>query len=166
MRRAAKYRRLWVPLLGLWLGATAQGQATSDPLTIKTTAEVEIREMSGGRQIVKLAPADRVVPGDQVIYTLEVRNTDTVTVQSPTIIYPVPEHMLYVAHSAVGPGVEVSFSVDGGHSFGRSESLKVTVAGGSVRAALPADYTHIRWQLKHALKANSIAFVRFRALVK
>jgi hypothetical protein len=35
-----------------------------------------------------------------------------------------------------------------------------------MRLATAADYTHIRWQLKHSLKANSAAFARFRAVVK
>jgi hypothetical protein len=74
--------------------------------------------------------------------------------------------MRYVADSAVGPGAEVSYSVDGGHTFERAEALKVPGTDGRLRRAVAADYTHIRWQLKNALKANSVAFVRFRALVK
>jgi hypothetical protein len=37
---------------------------------------------------------------------------------------------------------------------------------GQSRAAIAADYTHIRWQLNNPLKGNSVAFVRFRVLVK
>lgn len=144
----------------------ASAQAPSDPISVKTIAEIETRATASGREVVKLAPADRVVPGDQVIYTLEVCNTGAITAQAPTVTYPIPEHMRYLANSAVGPGADVSYSVDAGHSFDRPGNLKVPVAGGNLRAALPADYTHIRWQLKHSLKANSVAFVRFRALVK
>ena len=79
---------------------------------------------------------------------------------------PVPDHMRYIAKSAVGPGAEVSYSVDGGHSFGQAEDLKVPGVDGRLRPAVAADYTHIRWQLKNSLRANSVAFVRFRALVK
>jgi hypothetical protein len=74
--------------------------------------------------------------------------------------------MRYVADSAVGPGAEVSYSIDGGKSFERAENLRVTGADGQSRPATAADYTHIRWHLKNTLKANSVAFVRFRALVK
>jgi hypothetical protein len=74
--------------------------------------------------------------------------------------------MLYVADTAVGPGAEVSYSVDGGRSFDRAENLKVPGADGRMRPAVATDYTDIRWQLKHSLKANSTAFVRFRARVK
>jgi hypothetical protein len=74
--------------------------------------------------------------------------------------------MRYVADSALGPGAEVSFSVDAGRTFDRPENLKVQGPDGRLRPAVAADYTDIRWQLKNSLKANSVAFVRFRAVVK
>ena len=72
----------------------------------------------------------------------------------------------YTPDSAVGPGTDVTYSVDAGRSFDTPENLKVQEPGGRVRAATAVDYTHIRWQLKNALKGNSVAFVRFRAQVK
>jgi uncharacterized repeat protein (TIGR01451 family) len=153
----------------LWLAAataTATAQVATDPLVVRAIAEVESKSVDKGREVVKLIPADRVVPGDRVIYTLEVRNTGATIVESPVVTHAVPEHMRYVADSAVGPGAEVTFSVDGGQSFGRSDSLIVKGQDGQPRRAVAADYTDIRWQLKNSLKANSVAFVRFRALVK
>ena len=149
----------------LLLTAIAAAQEAADPLTIKAIAEVESKSIAHGRQVIKLIPADRVVPGDRVIYTLEVRNTGA-ALEAPVIVHPIPEHMRYVADSAVGPGAEVSYSVDGGRSFDRAENLKVPGKDGEPRPAVAADYTHIRWRLKNSLKANSVAFVRFRALVK
>jgi uncharacterized repeat protein (TIGR01451 family) len=104
---------LWVS----YAGFGASGQATSGGLTVKAVAEVESRTSLDGREVVRLAPATRVAPGDEVIYTLEIRNTGTVTVRAPTVVYPVPAHMKMVADSATGPGTEVSFSIDGGHRF-------------------------------------------------
>ena len=154
-------------LLGacLNLAAHAEAPVNADPISIKTVAEVETRVIVAGSEVVKLAPADRLVPSDQVIYTLEVSNTDTSAVSAPTVTYPIPQHMVYIANSAIGPGAEVSYSVDG-HTFDKPENLKVPATDGRLRTATPADYTHIRWQFQHALKANSTAFVRFRALVK
>jgi uncharacterized repeat protein (TIGR01451 family) len=137
-----------------------------NPLEIKSIAEVESRSIVNGRAVVKLIPADRVVPGDRVIYTLEVRNTGTTTLDAPTVTFPIPEHMHYVADSAVGPGADVSYSVDGGHRFERADNLQTPDVQGRPRPAVAADYTDIRWQLKNSLKANSVAFVRFRAVVK
>jgi uncharacterized repeat protein (TIGR01451 family) len=149
----------------LLMAAIAATQEAADPLTIKAIAEVESKSTAHGRDVVKLIPADRVVPGDQVIYTLEARNTGA-ALAAPVIVHPIPEHMRYVADSAVGPGAEVSYSVDGGRSFDRAENLKVPGKDGEPRPAVAADYTHIRWRLKNSLKANSVAFVRFRARVE
>jgi uncharacterized repeat protein (TIGR01451 family) len=113
-----------------------------------------------------LIPADRVAPGDRVLYTLEVRNTGAAPIATPVITYAIPEHMRYVADSAVGPGAAVSYSVDAGRSFESADTLKVQGPDGRLRAAVAADYSDIRWQLKNSLKPNSVAFLRFRALVK
>jgi len=146
--------------------AAAVAQPATDPLVIKAIAEVEQSSQAHGRESRKLVAADRVVSGDAVMYTLEVRNTAATSLPRPTVTYPVPEHMTYTPDSAVGPGADVTYSVDAGRSFDAPESLKVQEPGGQVRAATAVDYTHIRWQLKNALKGNSVAFVRFRARVK
>jgi hypothetical protein len=74
--------------------------------------------------------------------------------------------MNYTHDSAVGPGTEVTFSIDAGRSFDVPENLRIQEPGGEQRLATAADYTHIRWQLKNTLKGNSVAFVRFRARAK
>ncbi len=156
------YRGFFYRIIGLLLainGASAAfAQATPSPVVITSVAEVERGN--------KLKPAERVVSGDMVIYTLAVRNTASVTIAPPTVVFPVPEHMIYLAESAVGPGTDVSYSVDGGRSFDSPENLQIKERDGEARAAAAADYTHIRWQLQNALKANSVAFVRFRAQAK
>ncbi len=166
MRVNTSFTGICTAFLALFLAAIAGGQTSAEPLAIRSIAEVESRSVEAGREVVKLIPADRVVPGDRVLYTLEVRNTGATAVEVPIITNPVPEHMRYVADSAVGPGALVSYSTDGGRSFDRAENLKVPGTDGLLRPAVAADYTHIRWQLKNSLKANSIVFVRFRALVK
>ena len=92
----------------------ASGQATSNGLLVKVLAEVESGRLSMDRTSVKLIPADRVAPGDQVIYTLEIRNAGSVAIPVPTVRESRPAHTVYVADSATGPGAEVSYSVDGG----------------------------------------------------
>ena len=166
MKPLARFATLFGTLLTLLVTPAAAGQVPGHPLDIRSIAEVESRSRAAGREIVKLIPADRVVPGDRVIYTLEVRNTGATALDAPIVTPPVPEHMRYVADSAVGPRAEVSFSVDAGRSFEAADNLKVQGPEGRWRRAVAADYTDIRWQLKNSLKANSVAFVRFRALVK
>ena len=174
--------RHWRPMLilaGVLAGMAAEAQPDPDPdppaaapadspaaLTITARVEAEVRTPPAGREARALQPADRVVPGDPVIYTLEVRNTGATPAHLPTIVYPVPRHMRYLANSAVGPGAVVTYSVDGGRSFDRPDRLEVSAGDDRRRPALAADYTHIRWQLRNTLKVNSVAFVRFRAVVK
>jgi uncharacterized repeat protein (TIGR01451 family) len=142
----------------LLMSASTVGETTPSSITVRAVAEVE--------QGAKLAPARRVVSGDHVLYTLEVRNTAQTTANQPRVDYAIPAHTWYVAESAVGPGTDITYSVDGGLGFDRPDNLRVAAAQGEMRAALANDYTHIRWQFKNSLKANSVAFVRFRVLVK
>lgn len=164
---AARSFLLSSALLCFGVGSAQEPGATrASSLAIKAVAEVELRNVVRGRETTKLVPADRVASGDWLIYTLEVRNTAPTSSPAPTVTYAVPEHTVYVADSAVGPASKVTYSVDGGHSFDLSENLKVQERGGAPHLAAPSDYTHIRWQLKHSLKGNSVAFVRFRARAK
>jgi uncharacterized repeat protein (TIGR01451 family) len=166
MKMNSLYPGIRKAVLPLLLAGFAVAQVPALPLEVRAVAEIESKSTEAGREVVKLIPADRVVPGDRVIYTLEVRNTGAAALDAPIVIHPVPEHMRYVADTAVGPAAEVSYSVDGGRSFDRAANLKVLGTDGLPRLAVAADYTHIRWQLKNSLKGNSIAFVRFRAVVK
>jgi uncharacterized repeat protein (TIGR01451 family) len=164
------YRALVYPTRGLLLVAAAiigwTCPAATDPITIKAIAEVEHTIQIQGRETSKLIPADRVVSGDIVIYTLEVHNTAPTSVSRPVVTYAIPTHMTYIPDSAVGPGTDVTYSIDSGRSFDVPENLSLQEPSGQLRAATAADFTHIRWQLKNALKGNSVAFVRFRARAK
>jgi hypothetical protein len=137
-----------------------------DKIAVKAIAEVAVKTSLDGREGQHMQAADRVVPGDEVIYRLLIRNTTAIAQPPPTVDYPIPEHMRYVADSAVGAGATVSYSVDGGRSFARPEELFMTAEDGQKRPATAEDYTHIRWQLKHILKGNSVAGASFRAIVK
>ncbi len=153
-------------LPAMCLSVAASGQATSPTIRLRTIAEIETKTVEDGREVRRLMPAARVVPGDEVLYTLEIRNAGPIAIIAPTVTDPIPAHMTYVADSATGPGAEVSYSVDGGHTFERPENLRVVGPDGRLRAAKPMDYTHIQWKLKKTLKSKSIAFARFRAVVK
>jgi uncharacterized repeat protein (TIGR01451 family) len=147
-------------------GVDARGQATSPGLAVRAVAEVQIASIRPGPAAVQLVPANRVVPGDLVLYTLEIRNIGPRSVASPTVTNPIPTYMTYLPESATGPGAEVSYSVDGGRIFDRPENLQVIDGEGHLRPANVSDYTHIQWKLKITLKPKSVAFARFRAVVK
>jgi hypothetical protein len=62
-------------LAGLAVIIGLQCLAASDPISVKAIAEVQQSNPGPGQESPKVIPADRVVSGDTVLYTLEVRNT-------------------------------------------------------------------------------------------
>src|SRR5260370_31648866 len=118
----ARFAALCGSLLTL-LVAAAAAQAPGNPLAIRSIAEVESRSRAAGREIIKLIPADRVVPGDRVIYTLEVRNTGATALDAPVVTHPAPHHTHYVPDSPLRPGAQVRYSVQSGRSLDRITHL-------------------------------------------
>jgi uncharacterized repeat protein (TIGR01451 family) len=150
-------------LLALLAAFGSGAQTPAPPLQVTTTAELAQLQMANGHSSVRLLAADHVVPGDLLIYTLKVRNAGSDPVATPQFVAPIPLHTSYVADSAVGPGAEVLYSVDSGETFDKPQNLRVPGEGGVMRPATAADYTHIRWTLRHGLKPKSVAYARFHA---
>jgi uncharacterized repeat protein (TIGR01451 family) len=150
------------PTVPAAIGGTPE-VAAAPTLEVTLTAELEQVKTRNGRVSVQLLPADHVVPGDSLIYTLMVRNSGSIAVLLPQFTAPIPRRMSYIADSAVAPGAEILYSVDGGVNFDKPQNLRVSGEDGVPRLAAPADYTHIRWTLRHSLNPNSVVFARFRA---
>ena len=147
--------------------AHAVGSAGDTAVEIKITAEVEVKvKTPDGREETKRVPAAKVPPGTAVIYTLNAKNTSEKPAGDVVMTDPIPDQMEYVDGSASAEGARVTFSVDGGKTYAAKESLKVKGEDGAMRAALPADFTHIRWQLEKPLAPGEVRAVSFRARVE
>ena len=132
---------------------------------IATELVAEVREnlsTTPGREVYRFVPARMLEQGQVVYYTLRITNQTTVPLRNVAVVQPVPANTAYIADSASGPGAAVSFSVDGGHTFGAPEALTVEVEG-TTQPAQAAQYTHIRWQLRNVLAPGATALARFRA---
>jgi hypothetical protein len=83
------------------------------------------------------------------------------------IVLAVPAGLDYVAGSAIGPGAEVSYSVDGGLSFAPTSELEVAVdpddPEAGMRVAQAEEYSHIRWDLPGTFAPGVTGLVSFRA---
>ncbi len=161
-RRGAFVLALGLSGFGTCLAQSAQPAG----ITLKTVAEVQTRRTDTAVERFQLSPADHVVAGDQLVYTVEIHNTTMHPLDGVLVTNPIPERMGYIADSAVGPGCDTDFSVDGGVSFAKPAVLLILLAAGQTRPATAADYTHIRWKLKYPLSGNATAFARFRAALK
>ena len=80
-----------------------------------------------------------------------------------TINNAVPEHMTLVPSSAVGPGSQVTYSLDG-KSFAPAGKLMVQ-ENGATRPARADEYKHIRWEFKNSLAPGASAYASFRAVL-
>ena len=140
-------------------GALAQGDGT---FVLQAVAEVEIvQENPDGSQVVQRIPAETVVPGDEVIYTLIYDNQGTEPADDIFITNPIPEHMEFRRAAANPAGLETLFSVEGGHVFGPLSDLTVSDSAGQTRQATPQDCTHIQWQFTRSLAPGETGQVSY-----
>jgi uncharacterized repeat protein (TIGR01451 family) len=152
-------------LPGLFLVWSTSNAQEPPQVEVKATAEVRTQvALADGRTVWRFQPAGELRQGDEVYFTLHIRNTSSVVAPAVTVIWPVPNNTVYVRGSASGPAADISFSVDGGRTFGRASQLRVREPSGSQRPATEADYTHIRWHLRYALAPNAVALARFRVI--
>jgi len=140
--------------------ALAQDKGHLNVKTVVQKEEITIDD-SGARK-TRLVPAETVVPGDSVIYTITFTNISEEAAENVVITNPVPENLTYIDGSAFGPGAVIEFSVDGGQNYGTSDELVIPDNGGS-RAATAEDYTHLRWVMQNQLAAGSQGVASFRA---
>lgn len=149
-------------LLTLTAGAYAADQACVE---LKTSAATEQEVLEQGQKVTRLAPAGKVLPGDEVIWTITATNVCKTPTDNVAIANPLPQHMSYVAGSATGTGTEVAYSVDG-RDFKDAANLTVRSDDGATRAARADEYRAIRWTYKNSFAPGATAFVRYRAIVK
>lgn len=115
----------------------------------------------------RLVAGPRPEGAEQLLYTLRFRYEGQEAAAALAIVHPVPAGERYVADSATGPRAAISYSVDGGRSFGAPGALRVAhdgadPAAAADRAATPADYSHIRWELPGPHPPGLAGLVSFR----
>lgn len=148
------------------LAGTAAAQSTERGcIELKTTAELSQSYVDdAGNKATRLVPITKVVPGDQVVWTIVANNVCAKPAADVAITNAVPEHMHYLGDSAFGPGAAIEFSLDG-KSFAVPQALTVAAADGSKRTARADEYSHIRWVLGRAMGPSEQLIVRYRAVV-
>jgi len=119
-----------------------------------------------GTKHTDIVPADHVLPGTEVIWNINYEIIGNQPVTDAVITDPVPQNMEYVAGSAVGEKAEITYSVDGGKTFNTPDQLQVRNPDGSMRTALPKEYTTVRWVLKGTLPSGAKGTVTFHAILQ
>ena len=166
LARPTQLRPRWPhvrPALVLLLGLSAAAAGAEPELTaagaaiatgsglLETEIVVEKLEPANppSRPQGRFVPAGRLEAGDEVHYTIRVRNPGTNPVNEVQVTKRMPFGLHYLPGSATGPACDIEFSADGGKTF----------------AAKPqdGDYTHVRWSMRQPLPPSSTALLRFRA---
>ena len=150
----------------LAVGAAASAQdAARGCIELKNVGEVEQTYVdAAGKNATRLVPAAKVVPGDEIVWTITANNVCTTAAADVAITNPVPEHMTYVGDTAFGPGATIEFSLDG-NSFAAPAALLVRNPDGNQRPARAEEYRHIRWVLGRPMGPSETLIVRYRAKV-
>jgi len=149
----------------LLAGTAAAQSADRGCIELKTIAEISQSYVDdNGKSATRLVPIAKVVPGDQVVWTIVASNVCAKPAADVAITNAVPEHMHYLGDTAFGPGTAVEFSLDG-KSFATPQSLTVAASDGSKRTARADEYSHIRWVLGRPIGPSETLMVRYRAVV-
>jgi uncharacterized repeat protein (TIGR01451 family) len=148
----------------------APAAATPSPVTLTSDVKIERVEVdANGKETVTLhAPKSVVVvPGDKVLFTLEVTNTGAQPAAGFRATNPMPGPVQFV--SVAEDWAEVS--VDGGKVWGKLAALKVMTvpaegAAPAERAADIADVTHVRWIFPEAIAPGGKRKISYRGVIK
>jgi uncharacterized repeat protein (TIGR01451 family) len=133
--------------------STAVETAGTGPLEARIVAEkLEVSTGPDGREVKRFVEARRLAAGEEVHYTIRVRNPGKEPVGDVVVSKRMPQGVDYVRGSATGPACDVEFSSDEGATYGPE---KKTV-----------EYTHLRWTCRKPLAPGATALLRFRAIFR
>lgn len=114
-----------------------------------------------GRARRILANADRITPGDRLVFVVNWRNEGREAVNRLALTNPVPRG---TSLSLADPTAQVS--VDGGQTWGRIDQLWLPTPLGGTRRALPSDITHVRLSVPSRISPGESGRFSYRAIVR
>lgn len=152
-------------------GGAAQAQDAA-PSPVALTSDVKIERVTldaaGKEQVTLHVPKSVVVvPGDKVLFTLEVVNNGAQPAAGFKATNPIPAAVKFTSVAEDWADV----SVDGGVSWGKLAELTVKAKNpdGTAdieRAAAAADVTHVRWVFSDAIAPGAKRAISYRGEVR
>jgi uncharacterized repeat protein (TIGR01451 family) len=130
----------------------------SGPLETSIQVERLLIIPGPGGEVRHWVAAGKLEAGDEIHYTVRVRNPGKHAVTGVVVTKRLPYGVHYRRDSAVGPACVVQFSADGGVTFAPPERGKQAAR----KSGVPS-YTHVRWILRQPLSPGATALLRFRA---
>ena len=127
--------------------------------------EITVKNPDGSQSITREV-ADKVTPGEKVIYSLNYYNDLTAPANNIVLVMPIPGEIKYFDGSADMDNAQTTYSVDAGQSYAVRNNLSVKLADGTMRKAAAQDITHIRWQVISAVAPSTGGTLSFRGQLK
>ena len=132
---------------------------------VKLVSEIfveRVQQDAQGKAKVVLEEPKMVTPGDKLLFVLAYKNEGKADAADFVINNPIPASVSFAGTDSQ----DAVMSVDGGKTWGKLSSLKVSQPDGTVRSAGPSDVTHVKWQFVRPIPAGSSGKVNFSAVVK
>jgi len=153
--------------LALITATSLLASTSASALTAKQSVEKEVVvQMPDGTESVTRTPAELVVPGERVVYTLSYTNDDAAPASDLVLTMPVPAEIKYMDGSATEAGARTVYSTDGGKTFAARTALRMTGSDGVVRTAIADDITHIRWTVAGPVAVGETGNLSFKGVLK
>ena len=154
-------RRALISISICLLSGSAFAEITAEQFVEK---DIVVRDADGSEKIERIK-ADKVSPGEEVIYSLRFSNSADFAADAVTLVMPVPREVSYVEGSVAGDESTVTFSADGGQTYVARGRLTIAEEG-IERPAKGDEITHIKWLLTTPLAAAAMGVVSYRGVLK
>lgn len=126
--------------------------------------EVSVRAANGAETVKRVA-ADKVTPGETIVYSIRYQNDAAEAASDIILVMPVPKEVSYIEGSVSGDDSSVAFSADGGKTYVARGRLTVE-EGGATRPARGDEITHIRWTLATPVAPRAEGEVSYKAILR
>ena len=131
---------------------TALTPASAGVEASQTVQKVAVTQLENGETVENLIAAEKVAPGETVVYTLNYVNSPDTTSENVVLVMPVPDQDCYVRGSINGESL-------------MTRGRLTTREGDEVRVATSDEITHIRWTLE-SLEPAATGAVSYRGILK
>ena len=140
---------------------------SASALSAKQIVEKEtVVQMPDGTESISRSPAEMVVPGERIVYTLNFTNDDKAAATDLVLTMPVPSEIKFLDGSATQSGVATVYSADGGKTFASRNVVRRIGLDGVARSANAEDITHIRWTVAGPVAVGETGNLSFKGTLK
>jgi uncharacterized repeat protein (TIGR01451 family) len=150
-------------LLALWPIAWESACAEMRAIQ-RVEKEVIVRDNRGAETVMRRA-ADKVTPGETVVYSIKYENASDAPATNVVLVMPVPKEVAYVEGSVEGAGAAIAFSADGGATYVARGRLTV-IEDGAARPARGDEITHIRWTIAGPIAPRGVGEISYKAVLR